>query len=189
MPLERIPTPNDEIELPVAEMAQAAIKANPKIRHWWVTTYGCVATFLPISSRNVVNGGTDDGEHGCTTDTGNGETCPNKAEFITIGVFTNQKSPVKVLDTRVRRFCPACLYRSMTKALSGVSRPEFFRKSNSEGNEPDPDSVYTVSERADFLQYCIQEIVEWLENNEPHTLEELNQEIMDDGAEKQGASA
>ena len=182
MPMKRLPKKDDtRLSTPVEEMAQAALEFAPKIQNWWITTYGVLGSFLPISQRKLIpSRSLDKLDSKCSTQTERADvaSCPNEAQYISIGLFVNQKPPIRVMECRVRNFCPSCLYVSMTKALSKVMRPEFFRKSEQNADEADPDSIYTVSERAEFLQYCIREVVAYMEANDPTALEALNEKIV-----------
>jgi len=89
-----------------------------------------------------------------------------------------------VMECRIRNFCPGCLYVSMTKALSKVMRPEFFRKSEQNADEADPDSIFIVSERAEYLQFCIQEVVAYMDANDPAALEALNERIIEESSKE-----
>ena len=182
MPTERIPSKDDSrLRTPVNEIAEAAMVFAPKVRHWWITTYGIIATFLPIEQRKLIPArNADRADLKCSTQSDRGDTtaCPNEAKYVSVGLFVSQKPPIKILECRIRNFCPSCLYVSMTKALSKVMRPEFFRKSEQNQDEADPDSIYAVRERAEFLQYCIQEVVAYMEANDPGALDALNEKIM-----------
>lgn len=166
-------------------MAAAALEHAPKIKHWWLTTYGVVTSFLPIAQKNIIpmKNVASKSMDTCTSqgDNGEGPVCNKKAEFVHVGLFVNQKpGQVKVMDVRVRPFCPGCLYTSMTKALSKVVDPEFFRKSETNREEADPDSLFVVSEKAQFLQFCIEEVVDYMETYDPDTLQQLNEQLLED---------
>jgi hypothetical protein len=169
------------LRTPVESIVTAVTAFAPKVGHWWITTYGVVASFLPISQRGFIpQRNLDKKDVKCSTQSDQGDStgCPNEAKYVTVGLFVNQKDPIRVMECRVRTFCPGCLYVSMTKALSKVMRPEFFRKSEQNADEADPDSIYIVSERAEYLQFCIQEVVDFMEKNDPTALDALNERIM-----------
>jgi hypothetical protein len=184
VPTTRLPKKDDtRLRTPIVEMVAAVQEFAPKVGHWWITTYGVVASFLPIDQRKLLPArNVDKNDLKCSTqsDRGDATACPNEAKYVSVGLFVNQKAPIKVMECRVRNFCPSCLYVSMTKALSKVMRPEFFRKSEQNADEADPDSIYIVSERAEYLQHCIQEVVGYMEINDPTALEALNERIMAD---------
>lgn len=184
MPTDRLPKKDDpRLRTPIAGINTAVTTYAPKIGHWWITTYGVIASFLPIEQRNYIpQRNIDKNDKKCSTQSERGDAgaCPNEAKYVSIGLFVSQKEPIRVMECRVRNFCPGCLYVSMTKALSKVMRPEFFRKSEQNQDEADPDSVYIVGERAEYLQYCIQEVVDYMEKNDPAALDALNERIMAD---------
>jgi len=111
---------------------------------------------------------------------GQGTACTNEAKYLSVGLFVSHKPPFVIMEGRVRNFCPACLYVSMTMALSKVVHPEFYRKDDENEDETDVDSVWVVTERADYLQFCIQEVVAYMTKYDPDGLETLNAKIVED---------
>lgn len=183
MPMSRTPKKDDSrISMPIDKMVAAINNHVPNIQHWWVTVYGVVTSFIPTDKRRLLPAGcVNTGDFKCTTqiEAGDSQNCPNEAKFTSIGFFVGMnKDPIPVIEARARNFCPACLYVSMTKALGKVMKPEFFRHSNQNSEEADPDALYIVSERAEYLQFCIQEVVAYMEEKDPAGLELLNEQIM-----------
>jgi hypothetical protein len=168
--------------MPIDKMMDAMANYVPGIKHWWITVYGVVTSFIPVDKRKLLPAGSvNTGDFKCTTqiEAGDSQDCPNPAKFTSIGFFLGMnKDPIPLVEARARNFCPACLYVSMTKALGKVMRPEFFRHSTQTSDEPDADALYIVSERAEYLQFCIQEVHAYMEENCPDELERLNALIM-----------
>jgi len=174
------------LKTPIDDINVAIRKFAPKVKHWWLTTYGVMATFLPIERRDFLppkmvdtrlvrcSAMQEPGSSSAATG------CPNDAKYVSAGLFVSHKAPIVVMEGRVRNFCPSCLYVAMTKALSKVMHPEFFRKSEVNADEADADSIWVVSERAQYLQFCIQEVVAYMEKNDPVGLEALNEKIVAD---------
>jgi len=183
MPMSRTPKNDDSrIAMPIDRMVKAVQDHVPNIQHWWVTVYGVVTSFIPVDKRRLLPSGTvNTGDLKCTTqiESGDSQNCPNEAKFTSVGFFVGMnKDPIPIIEARARNFCPTCLYLCMTKALGEVMKPQFFRHSQKNSEEADPDALYIISERAEYLQFCIQEVDAYMEENDPEGLKLLNEQIM-----------
>jgi hypothetical protein len=148
-----------------------ACEAVPDIDSWWINSP------VSIDSMRRIKGTGHACKHKPAKPPNTVGGCYNHAEFEIVTVFI-VPSTGEVATVRSLAICSVCLYNSMSAALVHMTAPDFYDKVvKRNDDDDDPDSMYLIAERMDFLQYYMQEVVKVLRTERPDVFEEINKSV------------
>lgn len=172
--------PGDEVTIPVEKSYNTVCKAFPEVQSWWFGIHSVLQTVIPVNAAPDIEGIDFTKIERCSMANRSGQLCNKKPDFYLIAAIVDPDHSDKCGGARVRGMCSECLYLAMSTSLAGMTDPEFFEEASKVSDVDNPDWMYLVAERSNFLETHLPMVLEHLEENDPEALESLNQLIARD---------